>query len=217
MSTAVATASPPRVLQARHAGWAGIALGFVAWFITLPPALLRTPVPSILIGLLAMTAGAWAIGGDEKRLGWGAIVAGLVGGAGAVAATRSGTGNLEDVVAWSALIAATLLTGCSVFKGHGDKGPKTAVLGERIPVLTVESSAGTDASISATQVLVPPADTTRSANATSDCASTARSGTISPPARSSSSRCASVRGSTTVWVPRSRSSICANRSFSKRW
>ena len=56
-----------------------------------------------------------------------------------------------------ALIAATLLTGCSIFKGHGDQGPKTAVLGERIPVLPVESSAGTDASISATQVLVPPA------------------------------------------------------------
>ena len=73
-----------------------------------PPALVRTPVPSILIGLLAMTAGAWAIGGDEKRLGWGAIAAGIVGGAGAVAATQSGTGNLEDVVAWSALIAATL-------------------------------------------------------------------------------------------------------------
>jgi ABC-type uncharacterized transport system permease subunit len=108
VSTAVATEAPPRLLKARHAGWAGIALGFVAWFITLPPALLRTPVPSILIGLLAMTAGAWAIGGGEKRLGWGAIVAGIVGGTGAVAATQSGTGNLEDVVAWSALIAATL-------------------------------------------------------------------------------------------------------------
>ena len=108
MSTAVATSAPPRLLRARHTGWAGIALGFVAWFITLPPALVRTPVPSILIGLLAMTAGAWAIGGDEKRLGWGAIAAGIVGGAGAVAATQSGTGNLEDVVAWSALIAATL-------------------------------------------------------------------------------------------------------------
>ena len=108
VSTAVATAAPAAPAAPRHAGWAGIALGFVAWFITLPPALVRTPVPSILIGLLAMTAGAWAIGGDEKRLGWGAIVAGLVGGAGAVAATQSGTGNLEDVVAWSALIAATL-------------------------------------------------------------------------------------------------------------
>ena len=108
MSTAVATASPMRAVNPRRAGWAGVALGFVAWFIALPPALVRTPVPSILIGLLAMTAGAWAIYGGEKRLGWGAIAAGLVGGAGAVASTQSGTGHLEDVVTWSALIAATL-------------------------------------------------------------------------------------------------------------
>jgi ABC-type uncharacterized transport system permease subunit len=108
VSTAVATASPVRALNARHAGWAGIALGLVAWFIALPPALVRTPVPSILIGLLAMVAGGWAIAGQERRLGWGAIAAGLIGATGAVAATKSGTGNLEDVVTWSALIAATL-------------------------------------------------------------------------------------------------------------
>jgi ABC-type uncharacterized transport system permease subunit len=108
VSTAVATAAPARAVNPRHAGWAGIALGFVAWFIALPPALVRSPVPSILIGLLAMTAGAWAIRGDEKRLGWGAVAAGLVGGAGAVASTQSGVGNLNDVVTWSALIAATL-------------------------------------------------------------------------------------------------------------
>jgi simple sugar transport system permease protein len=97
-----------RTFNARHAGWAGIALGIVAWFIALPPVLVRTPVPSILIGLLAMVAGGWAIAGHERRLGWGAVAAGLIGGAGAVAATKSGTGNLEDVVTWSALIAATL-------------------------------------------------------------------------------------------------------------
>lgn len=108
MSTAVATARPLRAVSARHAGWAGIALGFIAWFIALPPALVRTPVPSILIGLLAMTAGGWAIRADEKRLGWGAVAAGILGGAGAVASTQSGTGHLEDVVTWSALIAATL-------------------------------------------------------------------------------------------------------------
>ena len=108
MSTAVATASPVRTFNARHAGWAGIALGIVAWFIALPPVLVRTPVPSILIGLLGMVAGGWAIAGHERRLGWGAVAAGLIGGAGAVAATKSGTGNLEDVVTWSALIAATL-------------------------------------------------------------------------------------------------------------
>jgi ABC-type uncharacterized transport system permease subunit len=108
LSTAVATASPARAVDPRHAGWAGIALGVVAWFIALPPALVRTPVPSIIIGLLAMTAGAWAINGGERKLGWGAVVAGLVGGAGAVASTQSGVGNLNDVVTWSALIAATL-------------------------------------------------------------------------------------------------------------
>jgi ABC-type uncharacterized transport system permease subunit len=108
MSTAVATASPMSAVNPRRAGWAGVALGFVAWFIALPPALVRTPVPSIIIGLLAITAGAWAIYGGEKRIGWGAIAAGIVGGAGAVASTQSGTGHLEDVVTWSALIAATL-------------------------------------------------------------------------------------------------------------
>jgi general nucleoside transport system permease protein len=108
MSTAVATASRARAIEPRHAGWAGIALGLVAWFIALPPVLVRTPVPSILIGLLAVTAGAWAINGEEKRLGWGAIAAGIVGGTGAVASTQSGVNNLEDVVTWSALIAATL-------------------------------------------------------------------------------------------------------------
>jgi simple sugar transport system permease protein len=108
VSTAVATATPSRAVNPRHAGWGGIALGFVAWFIALPPALVRTPVPSILIGLLAMTAGAWAISGGEKRVGWGAVAAGLIGGAGAVASTQSGVNNLEDVVTWSALTAATL-------------------------------------------------------------------------------------------------------------
>jgi outer membrane protein assembly factor BamB len=55
------------------------------------------------------------------------------------------------------LVAASLLSGCGIFKGGGDKRPKTAVLGERIPVLTVESSAGNDASIASMPVIVPPA------------------------------------------------------------
>jgi ABC-type uncharacterized transport system permease subunit len=108
VSTAVATASPARVIEPRHAGWAGIALGLIAWFIALPPALVRSPVPPIVIGVLAVGAGAWAIGGGERKLGWGAIVAGVVGALGAVASTKSGVGNLKDVVTWSALIAATL-------------------------------------------------------------------------------------------------------------
>jgi simple sugar transport system permease protein len=108
MTTAVATAEATRAVPTRPVAWAGIALGVIAWFVALPPILLRTPVPSIALGLIAMTLGAVAVAQGEKRLGGGAIAAGLIGGAGAFAATRSGTGHLEDVVTWSALIAAML-------------------------------------------------------------------------------------------------------------
>ena len=89
-------------------GWGGIGLGALAWFIALPPLLLRTPVPSLLVAALAVAAGIFAVQGEEKRLGYGAIVAGVLGAVGAVVATRSGEGNLEDVFVWSALIAAML-------------------------------------------------------------------------------------------------------------
>jgi simple sugar transport system permease protein len=108
MSAAVATAEREQTIAARHVAWAGIALGVLAWFIALPPILLRTAVPSLVLAAAAIAAGAWAVRRDEKRPGWGAIAAGVIGAAGAVAATRSGTSNLEDVVTWSALIAAML-------------------------------------------------------------------------------------------------------------
>jgi general nucleoside transport system permease protein len=95
-------------VNAKQLGWMGIALGALAWFIALPPLLIRTPVPSLLLAVMALGAGAVALRADEKRLGWGAVAAGLIGALGAVAATRSGEGNLEDVFVWSALIAAML-------------------------------------------------------------------------------------------------------------
>jgi ABC-type uncharacterized transport system permease subunit len=92
----------------RPVGWAGVALGALAWYVALPPLMLRTPVPSLLIAVAAVAAGAYAVRGEEKRLGWGAVAAGVLGGVGAVVATQSGEGNLEDVFVWSALIAAML-------------------------------------------------------------------------------------------------------------
>jgi outer membrane protein assembly factor BamB len=56
----------------------------------------------------------------------------------------------------AALAAVALLSGCGIFKDKGDK-PKETVLGERIPVLTVENSSTTDASIANMPVVVPPA------------------------------------------------------------
>jgi general nucleoside transport system permease protein len=108
VSTAVATAERESTLSPRHVAWGAIAVGVVAWFIALPPALVRTPVPSALLGVVAIGAGIWVVGHDERRLGWGAIAAGVIGAGGAVAATRSGAGHLEDVVTWSALFAAML-------------------------------------------------------------------------------------------------------------
>ncbi|MEY2535417.1 MAG: ral nucleoside transport system permease protein, partial [bacterium] len=108
MSTAVATAGSARTVSARHVAWAGVALGVLAWFIALPPILLRTPVPSLVLALAGLAAGGWAVSRGEKRVGWSAVAAAVAGGAGAVAATRSGVGHLEDVVVWSALVAAML-------------------------------------------------------------------------------------------------------------
>jgi general nucleoside transport system permease protein len=90
------------------AGWCGVALGIFAWWLALPPLMVRTPVPSIAIAAGAVVLGGWAVREGKTRLGWGAVVAGLVGAIGAVAATQSGEANLERVVVWSALAAAML-------------------------------------------------------------------------------------------------------------
>ena len=95
-------------LNTKQLGWLGIGLGGLAWFIALPPLLIRTPVPSLVLAAMAVGAGAVAVRADEKRLGYGAVAAGVIGGLGAVVATRSGVENLEDVFVWSALIAAML-------------------------------------------------------------------------------------------------------------
>jgi ABC-type uncharacterized transport system permease subunit len=95
-------------VDAKLVGWAGVALGAIAWFITLPPLLVRTPVPSILLALTAVAAGVIAVQGEERRHGYGAVVAGVIGGVAAVVATQSGVENLERVFVWSALIAAML-------------------------------------------------------------------------------------------------------------
>jgi simple sugar transport system permease protein len=89
-------------------GSGGVALGILAWWIALPPLLIRSPAPSVILALVAVGLGALTIRAGSKRLGWGAVFAGLIGGVGAVASTQSSTENLEDVIVWSALAAAML-------------------------------------------------------------------------------------------------------------
>jgi ABC-type uncharacterized transport system permease subunit len=96
------------VERATWTGWGGVAVGIIAWWIALPPLLIRSPIPSVILALVAIGLGAVTVREGQKRLGWGAVVAGVAGGVGAVASTKSGVGNLEDVIVWSALAAAML-------------------------------------------------------------------------------------------------------------
>ncbi|HVI20348.1 MAG TPA: ABC transporter permease, partial [Gaiellales bacterium] len=94
--------------QVRWIGWAGIALGGVAFVLTLPPFTVRSVVPSAVVALVALTLGLVTIRDGERRLGWGAVAAAIAGLLGAYGASHSGVSHLEVVVSWGALTAAML-------------------------------------------------------------------------------------------------------------
>jgi general nucleoside transport system permease protein len=97
-----------RVSRAQWIGWAGVVLGVLAFYITLPPLLLRTIVPSLVLVAAGIGLAVVALRAGEKRVGWGAVVACVAGAVGAYGAVKSGEANLERVVVWSALLAAAL-------------------------------------------------------------------------------------------------------------
>ena len=112
MSGAIATGdrelAAPSWLTVDRVGWAGVALGFLAFFVALPPLTIRTPVPTIVLGAgrhrgrrVDDAPGREAArhrrdrdGGDRDRR--------------RLRGHQSGVGNLERVVVWSALFAAML-------------------------------------------------------------------------------------------------------------
>jgi simple sugar transport system permease protein len=94
--------------RVRRPGVPGIALGIVAFLITLPPFEVRTIVPSLVLAAAGAALGVVELRAGERRPGWGALVAALLGALGAYGATHSGVSHLEVVVSWSALTAAML-------------------------------------------------------------------------------------------------------------
>jgi simple sugar transport system permease protein len=92
----------------RTLAWVGIVLGLASAFVALPPVAVRSWVPSLFLALLALLAGVFVITRGEKRFGWYAIAAAVLGFGLAYLATRSGIGKLETVVVWSALFASML-------------------------------------------------------------------------------------------------------------
>ena len=89
-------------------GWAGIGLGVIAFYVTLPPILVRSMFLPLIIAAVGLVLGVVAIRAGEKRVGWGAAVACVAGAFGAYGAVNSGVTNLDRVVVWSALFAAML-------------------------------------------------------------------------------------------------------------
>jgi ABC-type uncharacterized transport system permease subunit len=86
----------------------GILLGIAAFWVALPPLKVRTPVLSLVIGVVAVALGVWAVRAGVRRLGWGAVTAGVLGILLGYLATRSSIEHLDRVVVWSALTAAML-------------------------------------------------------------------------------------------------------------
>jgi len=92
----------------RTIGVMGILLGVLGFWLALPPLTARTMLVPILLGILAIAAGIWTWSRDQRRIGGGAVAAGLLGILFGTLATHSSTGHLDTVVVWSALLAATL-------------------------------------------------------------------------------------------------------------
>jgi general nucleoside transport system permease protein len=75
----------------------GSVLGLAAFWSAIPPFTVRSPIVPILIGVLAIAAGLWAVTRGARRVGWGAIASGVIGLGLGLLATRSSSGNLEVV------------------------------------------------------------------------------------------------------------------------
>ena len=99
---------PRRALTPNGIAITGIVLGVLAFWSAIPPFDARTLVFPVLIGVLAMAAGVWGISRGRRRVGWGAVVSGLIGLSLGMLATHSSTSNLHTVFA-ADLVASTLV------------------------------------------------------------------------------------------------------------
>ena len=108
MSVGTISIAPARTASPKNVGIAGLVAAVAAWVITLPPFLVRTPVPSVILAVAAMLAGSIAFVNDERKLGFGAFALALLALAGAFGNTNSGVGHLKVVFTWSILVAAML-------------------------------------------------------------------------------------------------------------
>jgi ABC-type uncharacterized transport system permease subunit len=92
----------------KAAGIVSIGLGIVAFWVALPPLTTRSASVPIVLGVAGVAAGLWSWRQGHTRLGWTGAVIAVLGLLGGLLATRAAIGNLEVVITWGALTAATL-------------------------------------------------------------------------------------------------------------
>ena len=110
MSTWAARLDNPisaRLRDPAASGFLGIVLGAFAAFLAIPPIEARTVTWPILVGIVAAMLGIWTVTRGRRRLGWGAVAAGILGIGLGILATRSSTANLGSTFD-STLVAQTL-------------------------------------------------------------------------------------------------------------
>src|SRR5215472_9256487 len=86
-----------RLRDPKTTGYVALGLGVFAAFLAIPPIEARSPIWPVVVGILAVALGIWTATRGKRKLGWGAVVGGLLGIGLGILATRSGTGNLEAV------------------------------------------------------------------------------------------------------------------------
>ena len=83
-----------RLRDASITGYAGIFIGVFAAFLAIPPIEARSPIWSVFVGVIAALLGVWTVTRGRRRLGWGAVAAGLLGIGLGILATRASPGTL---------------------------------------------------------------------------------------------------------------------------
>jgi simple sugar transport system permease protein len=97
------------LVSARHVAIVGIVLGVVGAWIALPPLHTRSVTLPLLLGILAIGCGIWAVSREVRRPGWGAIASGILGISFALLVLQSSVSHLSAVFSWGTLLGATLI------------------------------------------------------------------------------------------------------------
>jgi general nucleoside transport system permease protein len=96
------------LLSARNIAVFGIVVGVLGGYLALPPVAARSITLPLLLSIVAVAAGIWAVNRGATRAGWGAVAAGIFGVGLGLLALKSSESHLTSVFTWGTLLAATL-------------------------------------------------------------------------------------------------------------